>query len=240
MDAAQVVDLVDEAVALARRDRRVGRVVGAAHVDALRRAHARAELAADALLHAVLVAIEDVTAVEALGLRALLEREPLGDLAAPDLAQRDREAAEPAHQRRHLISSSSSRLASATDAYSVPPTTSAPTIADGQDDPHRPALVLRDHDDAGDHHPEEGDLDEELPAERHELVVAQPRHRGAHPDRAEQQQDHLEHEPEHRHDPRVEPAVRRRGSPSAGPDGPPKKSVTAIADIVMRFMNSAR
>ena len=28
--------------------------------------------------------------------------------------------------------------------------------------------------------------------------------------------------------------------PSAGPDGPPKKSVTAIADIVMRFMNSAR
>ena len=28
--------------------------------------------------------------------------------------------------------------------------------------------------------------------------------------------------------------------PRAGPDGPPKKSVTAIADIVMRFMNSAR
>ena len=35
VDAAEVVDLVDEAVALARRDRRVGRVVGAAHVDAL-------------------------------------------------------------------------------------------------------------------------------------------------------------------------------------------------------------
>src|SRR3954453_14425467 len=28
--------------------------------------------------------------------------------------------------------------------------------------------------------------------------------------------------------------------PSAGPDGPPRKSVTAIADIVITFMNSAR
>src|SRR5664279_2979822 len=28
--------------------------------------------------------------------------------------------------------------------------------------------------------------------------------------------------------------------PSAGPEGPPRKSVTAIADIVIRFMNSAR
>src|SRR6478609_10919479 len=29
-------------------------------------------------------------------------------------------------------------------------------------------------------------------------------------------------------------------NPSDGPDGPPRKSVTAIADIVMTFMNSAR
>ena len=29
-------------------------------------------------------------------------------------------------------------------------------------------------------------------------------------------------------------------NPSAGPDGPPRNSVTAIADIVIRFMNSAR
>src|SRR4051794_25442463 len=72
VDAAQVIDLVDEAVALARRHRRVGRVVGAAHVDAPCRADARAQLAPDALLHAVLVAVEDVAAVEALRLRALL------------------------------------------------------------------------------------------------------------------------------------------------------------------------
>ena len=29
-------------------------------------------------------------------------------------------------------------------------------------------------------------------------------------------------------------------NPRLGPDGPPRNSVTAIADIVMRFMNSAR
>src|SRR5207248_9586981 len=65
VDAPQVVDLVDEAVALAWRDGIVGRVVGTAHVDAPRRAHACAQLAADALLHAVLVAVEDVATVEA-------------------------------------------------------------------------------------------------------------------------------------------------------------------------------
>ena len=69
MDAAQVVDLVDEAEALARRRRGVGVVVLAADVDALGRAHAGAQLAPDALLHAVLVAVEDVAAVEPVGLR---------------------------------------------------------------------------------------------------------------------------------------------------------------------------
>src|SRR6202034_1080490 len=41
----------------------VGRVVEPAHVDAVGGAHAGTELAADALLHAVLVAAEDVAAV---------------------------------------------------------------------------------------------------------------------------------------------------------------------------------
>ena len=99
VDAPQVVDLVHEAVTLARRHRRVGRVVGAAHVDALRRAHAGAQLAADALLHAVLVAIEDVTAVEPHRLRTLLVRVPLGHLGPPHLADGDPEPAQPAHYR---------------------------------------------------------------------------------------------------------------------------------------------
>ena len=85
VDAAQVVDLVDEAVALARRHRGVGRVVGAAHVDALRRAHARAQLAPDALLHPVLVAVEDVATVEALRLRPLVLRVVAGELLPEDL-----------------------------------------------------------------------------------------------------------------------------------------------------------
>ena len=85
VDAAQVVDLVDEAVALAGADRVVGRVVGAADVDAAGRAHAGAQLAADALLHAVLVAVEDVTAVEAVRLvplAALVLGVLAGDAAA--------------------------------------------------------------------------------------------------------------------------------------------------------------
>jgi hypothetical protein len=72
VDAAEVVDLVDEAVALARRRGVVGIVVLAAHVDALGGADTRAQLAADALLHAVLVPVEDVSPVEPLGLRDLL------------------------------------------------------------------------------------------------------------------------------------------------------------------------
>ena len=132
VDAAQVVDLVDEAEALARR-RRVGRVVvGAAHVDALGRADAGTQLAADALLHAVLVAVEDVAAVQALGLGDLLVagdvlRAPRwtivlpffgdatagvrrGDAVAAEqavLAQGDEEAVEVPHQN---IAPSRSRL----------------------------------------------------------------------------------------------------------------------------------
>ena len=42
----------------------VGRVVGAAHIDALRRADSRAQLTTDALFHSVLVPVENVTAVQ--------------------------------------------------------------------------------------------------------------------------------------------------------------------------------
>ena len=50
----------------------IRRVVQAAHVDAVGRAHPGAQLAADALLHAVLVAVEDMTAVLAGLLGSLL------------------------------------------------------------------------------------------------------------------------------------------------------------------------
>src|SRR5690606_26331938 len=106
VDAPQVVDLVDEAEALAGRHRVIRWVVGAADVDAPGRADAGAQLAADALLHAVLVEVEDVAAVEALGLL------PLGpgvlhvgdghgatrSGALEDLPDRDPEAFEVTHQ----------------------------------------------------------------------------------------------------------------------------------------------
>ena len=98
VDAAQVVDLVDEAVALARRDRRLGVVLGTAHVDAAGGTHTGAELATDALLHAVLVAVQDMTAVHAQRLRRLLLRILRGDsLLASDLAQADEETSEITH-----------------------------------------------------------------------------------------------------------------------------------------------
>src|SRR5690606_9533643 len=74
-------------------------VVGAAHVDAAGRADTGAELAADALLHAVLVAVEDVTAVHPDRLGRLLLGVLGGDaLLAPHLAQADEEASEVTHQ----------------------------------------------------------------------------------------------------------------------------------------------
>src|SRR5262249_26323480 len=102
VDAAEIVDLVDEPVPLAGRDGRVGGIVGAPHVDAPGRTDTRAELAADALLHAVLVAVEDVAAVEPLGLRSLLLREELRDPRTEDLPEGDGETAEQVedtHQR---------------------------------------------------------------------------------------------------------------------------------------------
>src|SRR5204863_4850236 len=98
VDASQVVDLVDEAEALARRDGCVDRVVLSPHVDALCGTDAGAQLAADALLHAVLVAIEDVATMEALRLGTLLVGVLVGD-GVVDLPEGDLEPVEVAHQR---------------------------------------------------------------------------------------------------------------------------------------------
>src|SRR5262249_31563773 len=80
VNAAQEVDLVDKPVALSWRNGGIGWVVRSAHIDATGRAHAGAELATNALLHAVLVAVEDVAAVDALRLGAFVLRVEVGDL----------------------------------------------------------------------------------------------------------------------------------------------------------------
>src|SRR4051794_17854981 len=78
-DAAQVVDLVDAAVALAGAEPLVVGVRRALDVDRVGRTGPGAKLAADALLEPVGPAVELVAAVEAGGGRLLLERVLLGD-----------------------------------------------------------------------------------------------------------------------------------------------------------------
>src|SRR5690606_19386189 len=91
-DAAEHVDLVDEAVALTGAHRVVDRVVLATHVDATGRADTGAELAADALLHPVGVAVEHVAAGIALRLLLLLLGIPSGHPRFEHLPERDPEA----------------------------------------------------------------------------------------------------------------------------------------------------
>ena len=72
MNTTQVIDLVNETVTFARRRWIVRIVICATDIDALRRAYTSAQLTADALFHAIFVAIQDVTAMQALWLFNLL------------------------------------------------------------------------------------------------------------------------------------------------------------------------
>src|SRR4029453_3131335 len=81
-DAAQVVDLVDPAVALARGEPLLVGVVRALDVDRVGRTRPGAQLAADALLQPVRVPVELVPAVEARGELLLLLWVVLGGLLA--------------------------------------------------------------------------------------------------------------------------------------------------------------
>src|SRR3954471_3649472 len=78
-DAAQVVDLVDASVPLARREPAALGVVRALDVDRVRRTRPRAQLTADALLQPVRPAVQLVPAVEPWCGRLLLERVLLGE-----------------------------------------------------------------------------------------------------------------------------------------------------------------
>src|SRR5580692_6919397 len=64
--------------------------------------------------------------------------------------------------------------------------------------------------------PDDGDRDEDLPADRHQLVIADPGQGTAQPDVAEQQDEDLDHEPEHR-----PPAAVRAGPQRQRPRRPP-------------------
>ena len=96
-----------------------------------------------------------------------------------------------------------------------------------------PVLVAGDVEAASRSSQPSDERDEHLPAEVHELVVAEPRQRGPEPHEHEQEDEELDEEPHRAPD----PVRARRGS---GPAGPPRNSVTMIADMVTVFMNSAR
>ena len=95
----------------------------------------------------------------------------------------------------------------------------------------RAAAVLPPHPDGGDHQdPGQRGGDEDLPAERHELVIPDPGQRPAQPDEAEQQDQHLAQEPQQRPPagvrpgpqrdrPRCPPAAEEQGGGQAGHRG---------------------
>ena len=132
----------------------------------------------------------------ALAVGALLEPTRVlgGDpLAAEevDLAQRDEEALEVAHQNELP---SSSRLRALTASASVKQRRTRPRRRrgrwprPGRGSSPRPGPPCSDGDEQ---QPAEGDRDEQLPAEVHQLVVAVPGQRGPEPDVGEQEHEQL-------------------------------------------------
>ena len=129
-DAAQVVDLVDAAVALAGAEPLAVRLVGVGRpldVDRVGRAGPRAQLAADALLQAVGPAVELVPAVEARRRGQLLEGVLLGDDLPEHGPEGDPEPGdrvpelflEGGHQACTLLSSS--KVSGAAEPRTAPP-----------------------------------------------------------------------------------------------------------------------
>ena len=170
-DAARHVDLVDRGVALAGRDLVVGRVLGRHDADALGRAGGGAERAADALLEAgVLEAVQLVAAAEARVDRRLL----LGVLDhVVALGHAPERRLQPAQGLAERRGRRRRRRRARARARSGPRPLSSPSAI-------RSPPGRRGHE-----HVQGRQRQQDLPAERHQLVVAQPRQRGAHPDEEE-------------------------------------------------------
>ena len=100
-DATQIIDLIDLPVALAGGVALIGGVVGSLDVDGVGRAGPRAQLAADALLQAVGVAVELVASVVARRGRPGLLRVLLGDRLLEDRLQRDAETGDGVEELKH-------------------------------------------------------------------------------------------------------------------------------------------
>jgi hypothetical protein len=97
VDTAEIVDLIDVSVTLPWGDRSCLGIIRTADIYAFGRAYAGAEFTADAFFHTVLIAVEDVPAMEAGWLWSLffgvLSRDPFFE----KLQKCDLETAEIAH-----------------------------------------------------------------------------------------------------------------------------------------------
>src|SRR5262245_42800668 len=72
------------------------------------------------------------------------------------------------------------------------------------------------HHDGGDHQVDDRRWQENLPAKRHELVVAEPREGGPEPDEEEEERRELDQEPEDRRQDRPVPRAQEHGDRDAG------------------------
>src|SRR5579885_2976011 len=121
VDAAHQVDLVADGIALAGRHGVLRVVLGGADGDAAHRAGAGAELAADALLHAVVVAVQDVAAAVAGRGRLLLLRPLQGDRLAEHVLQGERHALDQLFDHRDAPPAPGKRRSAAGFLTSSPP-----------------------------------------------------------------------------------------------------------------------
>src|SRR6201999_2842352 len=102
-DTAQVIDLIDAAVAFARRKAGFVGVVGAFDVDRVGWTRPRAQFAPDAFLQAVGVTVELMAAVVAGHHRPRVLRIALGDRALEHRAERDAESGEGTEELSHWL-----------------------------------------------------------------------------------------------------------------------------------------
>src|ERR1022692_4072852 len=84
-------------------------------------------------------------------------------------------------------------------------------------DGRAPAVLAEDPHGGDDHDPGQRDRDEHLPAEPHQLVVADPGQSAAEPEEAEHQGEHLGQEPEHRPPAAVRPRPYAGDRPGRAP-----------------------
>ena len=158
----------------------------------------------------------------------------LGEALLEQLPERDLEPVEVAHQAI-TSSDSASRLAAALVTM-APARAVYPTPAHRQRPPttaHVPVRVAADVDRPQQQQPAERQRDEDLPAEVHELVVAEARSVARIHTNTNRNTISFTENQTRPHSQSGEHEERQSG-------GPPKNSATMIADTVIVFMNSAR